>query len=53
MALADSIDQMDAPSFSALTSFPSLKDFSAEAAADALKWTDLEQNVVYHVYTYS
>ena len=51
MALADFVDQMDAPSFSALTSasFPSLTDFSAAAAADALKWTDLEQNVVYQV----
>ena len=51
MALADFVDQMDAPSFSALTSplFPSLTDFSAAAAADALKWTDLEQNVVYQI----
>ena len=51
MALADFVDQMDAPSFSALTSssFPSLTDCSAAAAADALKWTDLEQNVVYQI----
>ena len=49
MALADFVDQMDAPSSSALTSFPSLKDFSAEAAADARKWTDLEQTVVYQI----
>ena len=38
-------------SFSALTSslFPTLADFSAAAAADALKWTDLEQNAVYQI----
>ena len=29
-------------------SFPSLADFSA-GTADALKWTDLEQNVVYQI----
>ena len=49
MTLADFVDQMDAPSFSALTSFPSLADFSAAATADALKWTDMEQNVVYQI----
>ena len=49
MELADFVDQMDASSFSALTSFPLLKDFSAEATADALKWTDLDQNVVYQI----
>ena len=38
---------MYAPSFSALTSssFSPLTDFSAAATADALKWTDFEQNV--------
>ena len=38
-------------SFSALTSssFPSFPDFSATATADDLKWTDLEQNVVYQI----
>ena len=38
-------------SFSALTSssFPSLMDFSAAATADALKWADLEQNVLYQI----
>ena len=38
-------------SFSALTSssFPSLTDFSAAAIADALKWTDLDQNIVYQI----
>ena len=37
--------------FSALTSssFPSLTDFSAAATADALKWMDLEKNVVYQI----
>ena len=29
--------------------FPSLTDFSAAATADALKWTDLEQHVVYQI----
>ena len=33
----------------ASSSFPSLTDFSAAAAADALKWIDLEQNVVYQI----
>ena len=47
--MAGFVDQMDAPSFSALTLFPSFKYFSAEAAADALKWTDLERNVVYQI----
>ena len=51
MALADFVDQMDAPSFSILTSssFPSLADFRAAATADTLKWKDLEQNVVYQI----
>ena len=51
MALADFVDQMDAPSFSALasSSFPSLTGFSAAATADALKWAHLEQNVVYQI----
>ena len=30
-------------------SFPSLADFRAALTADALKWTDLEQNVVYQI----
>ena len=30
-------------------SFPSLADFSAALTADALKRTDLEQNVVYQI----
>ena len=30
-------------------SFPSLADFSAATTTDALKWTDLEQNVVYQI----
>ena len=29
--------------------FPSLEDFSTAATADALKWTNLEQNVVYQI----
>ena len=53
MALTDFVDQLSAPgaSFSGLISslFPSLTDFSAAAADDALKWTDLEQNVVYQI----
>ena len=40
---------MGAPSFSALTSFPSVTAFNAAVAANALKWTDLEQNVVYQI----
>ena len=47
--MADFIDNQSADSFSALTSFPSLADFSAAATADALKWTNLEQNVVYQI----
>ena len=39
MSLANFVDQLD--------SFPSLADFSA--GTDALKWTDLEQNVVYQI----
>ena len=35
--------------FSAFPSFPSVTDFSAAATADVLKWTDLEQNVVYQI----
>ena len=42
MALTNFIDQL-APAF------PSLADFSAAAATGALKWTDLEQNVVYQI----
>ena len=53
IALTDFVDQLSAPgaSFSVLTSspFPSLTDFSAAAMADALKWTDLEQIVVYQM----
>ena len=41
MSLTNFVDQLD--------SFPSLADFSAEATADALKWTDLKQNVVYQI----
>ena len=41
MALTNFVDQLD--------SFPLLTDFSAEATADALKWTVLEQNVVYQI----
>ena len=53
MELTDFVDQLSAPGapFSALasSSFPSLTDCSAAAAPDALKWTDLEQNVVYQI----
>ena len=41
MSLTNFVEQLD--------SFPSLADFSAAATADALKWTDLEQNVVYQI----
>ena len=57
MALLDFVDQLSAPgaSFSALTSssFPSLADFNASATSEALKWTDLKQNVVYQIVSYS
>ena len=53
MALTYFVDQLSAPgaSFSALTlsSSPSLTDFSASTTSEALKWTDLEQNVVYQI----
>ena len=29
--------------------FPSLEDFSAAVTADAIKWTDFEQNVFYQI----
>ena len=49
--MADFIVNQPGDSFSALTSslFPSLADFSVAATADALKWTDLEQNVMYQI----
>ena len=40
MSLTNFVDQLE---------FPSLTDFSASATADALKCTDLEQNVVYQI----
>ena len=47
------VDQLNAPasSFSALasTSFPSLTDFNASSSSEALKWTDLVQDVVYQI----
>ena len=43
MSLTNFVDQLDAPAF------PSLEDFSAAVATDALMWTDLEQNVVYQI----
>ena len=51
MALTDFVDQLSAPSFSALisSSFPSLTDFNASTTSEALKWTDLEQNTVYYI----
>ena len=53
ITLSGFVDQLSAPgaSFSALTSspFPSLTDFNAAATADALKWVNLEQNVVYQI----
>ena len=50
MVLTYFVDQLSAPGalFSALTS-SSLTDFNASATANALKWTDLEQNVVYQI----
>ena len=51
--LQSQLTNVNAPgaSFDALTSssFPSWADFSAAATADALKWADLEQNVVYQI----
>ena len=44
MSLINFVDQLDSPS-----SFPSLEDFSAAATADALKWTYLEQDLVYQI----
>ena len=49
------VDQLSAPasSFSALAStssaFPSLADFNASSASEALKWTDLVQDAVYQI----
>ena len=40
MSLTNYVDQ---------SAFPSLADFNAAAATDALKWTDLEQNVIYQI----
>ena len=54
MALTDFFDHLNAPgALPALPSpsFPSLTDFSAAAAADALQWTASEQNVVYQIVT--
>ena len=45
MSLTNFVDQLD--------SFQSLADFSPAATADALKWTDLEQNVVYQIVSTS
>ena len=45
MPLTNFVDQLDSPS----SSSPLLEDFSAAVTADALKWTDLEQNVVYQI----
>ena len=42
MSQTNFVDQLDA-------AFLSLADVSAAATADALKWTDLEQNVVYQI----
>ena len=52
-ALTGFVDQLSAPasSFStlasALSAFPSLADFNASSASEALKWTYLVQDVVY------
>ena len=53
--MADFFVNQSGDSFSALTSslFPSLADFSSAATADALKWTDLEQDVVYQLFSTS
>ena len=52
-ALTGFVDQLNAPaaSFSALasTSFPSLTDFNASSSSEALKRTDLVQDVVYQI----
>ena len=52
MSLTNFVDQLDAPGAS-LTSFPSLADFSAAVATDALKWTGAECSVSDCLYTYS
>ena len=47
------VDQLNAPAFStlasALSAFPSLADFNASLASEALKWTDLVQGAVYQI----
>ena len=55
MALADFVDQMGAPSISALTSpsMPSLTDFSAAAVAQKVDRFGAECCVSDCVYTYS
>ena len=51
--LTGSVDQLSAPpsSFSTLASsaFPSLADFNASSASEALKWTNLVQDTVYQI----
>ena len=44
MALIDFVHQLNAPG-----AFPSLPDFNASMASEALKWTDLKQNTVYQI----
>ena len=54
-ALTGFVDQLNAPtsSFSTLASvssaFPSLADFNASSASEALMWTDLLQDAVYQI----
>ena len=51
MELTGFVDQLSAPGASALpsSSLPSLTDFSANATSEALRWTDLWQNVMYQI----
>ena len=54
-ALTGFVGHLNAPasSFSTLASassaFPSLADFNARSASEALKWTDLVQDAVYQI----
>ena len=45
-SLTGFVDQLNA---SAGSAFPTLAEFDASSTTEALKWTDLEQNVVYQI----
>ena len=44
-ALKDFVDQLNAPA----SAFPTLPDFNASSASEALKWTDYVQDTVYQI----